>query len=265
MRCDTSGRAIIFDIGGVTFGNFYAHSGTDARSRSSRENFCAEVVPQLITNTRQAGCIGGDWNCITAKADATKNPEAKLSNSLKRVVNTFDMTDSFRTLHPKAKAYSRYYDDVRGNGASRIDRQYHWGDITIKDAQYLPLSFSDHHGLVVQVALPDHLERILCPKCRSSFRLKADVINDQLFQCCLSNAMLSWKRIQDFGLETLQWWELIVKPGIRKLAISRSRQMCKDKKDELNLLLVMQAHLNKKVKMGNFQLLGDLKSVHQLI
>jgi hypothetical protein len=117
----------------------------------------------------------------------------------------------------------------------------------------------------VQVALPDHLERILCPKGHPSFRLKADVINDQLFQCSLSNAMLSWKRIQAFGLDTLKWWELIVKPGIRKLAISRSRQMSKDKKDELNLLLVRQAHLNKRVKMGNLQRLGELKTVHQLI
>ena len=76
----------MFDFGSLTLGNFYAHSGTDAKSRSDRENFCAEVVPQLLTNTQHAGCIGGDWNCITAKADATANPEAKLSNSLKRVV-----------------------------------------------------------------------------------------------------------------------------------------------------------------------------------
>ena len=37
VRCDTSGRAIVFDIGDITLGNFYGHSGTDARSRASRE------------------------------------------------------------------------------------------------------------------------------------------------------------------------------------------------------------------------------------
>ena len=67
-------------------GNFYAHSGTDARSRSSRENFCAEVVPQLLMNIKSTGCIGGDWNCIIDKSDATALPEGKLSNCLKRVV-----------------------------------------------------------------------------------------------------------------------------------------------------------------------------------
>ena len=209
--------------------------------------------------------MGGDWNCIIAKADATVNPETKLSNTLKRVINTFEMADSFRTLHPKAKEYSRYYGDVRGHGASRIDRQYHWGGINIKEAKYLPLSFSDHHGLVVQVILPDHLDRILCPKGRLSFRLKPEVINDTQFQHSLSEAMLSWERIKSYGLDTMKWWELIVKPGIRKLAISRSRELSKAKKDELNLLLVRQAYLNKKVRLGNFQLLGELKTVHQLL
>ena len=114
VRCDTSGRAIVFDIGELTLGNFYGHSGTDARSRASREQFCAEVVPHLLTNTKYDGCIGGDWNCILDKRDATAHPESKLSNSLKRVLKTFDMHDSFRTLFPKEEAYSRYYSDARG-------------------------------------------------------------------------------------------------------------------------------------------------------
>ena len=243
----------------------YAHSGTDAKSRASRENFCAEVLPQLLTNARNIGCIGGDWNCILDKSDATTNPEAKVSNSLKRVVKTFELNDSFRTLYPKVKAYSRYYDDVRSQGASRIDRQYHWGNVTIKEAKYLPMSFSDHHGLVVQVLLPDPLGKILCPKGRPSFRLKGDVIGDTIFQDSLREAMLGWRRIQSFGMETLQWWEVVVKPGIRKLAGIRAKEMSKDRKSELNLLLVRQAYLNKKVKLGHLQKLGDLKAVHHQI
>ena len=45
IRCDTSGRAIMFDIGAVTFGNVYGHSGTDGLSRANRETFFAETVP----------------------------------------------------------------------------------------------------------------------------------------------------------------------------------------------------------------------------
>ena len=66
-------------------------------------------------------------------------------------------------------------------------------------------------------------------------------------------------------METLQCWEVIVKPGIVKLAKSRSKQITRERKGELNLLLVRQAYLNKKVKLGNFDLLGDLRTVHHQI
>ena len=36
LKYDTSGRALVFDIGDLTFGNFYGHSGTDAKSRAKR-------------------------------------------------------------------------------------------------------------------------------------------------------------------------------------------------------------------------------------
>ena len=96
LRCNTVGRAIVFDLDGLSLGNFYGHSGTDGISRASRENFYAEVVPQLLTSRRQRGCVGGDWNCIVDKADATVNPENKMSNCPKRVIQTFELKDSFR-------------------------------------------------------------------------------------------------------------------------------------------------------------------------
>ena len=95
--------------------------------------------------------------------------------------------------------------------------------------------------------------------------MKEEVILDKDFQSSLSEAMIGWQRIKSFGLETIQWWELIVKPGIRRLAMLRGRQLNKDSKETLNLLLVRQAYLNKKVKSGNFEALGELKAVHNLI
>ena len=82
VRCDTAGRALVFDLGGLTLGNFYGHSGTDAKSRANREQFFSEVMPQLLTSSRKVGCVGGDWNCIIDKADATDHQDAKMSNSL---------------------------------------------------------------------------------------------------------------------------------------------------------------------------------------
>ena len=53
IKLDTEGRAIVFDVGDITFGNFYGHSGTDGRSRNNREKFFSEVIPQLLTNKKQ--------------------------------------------------------------------------------------------------------------------------------------------------------------------------------------------------------------------
>ena len=51
VQCDTGGRGIVFDIGNISFGNFYPHSGTDGLSISDRENFCAATIPNLGTES----------------------------------------------------------------------------------------------------------------------------------------------------------------------------------------------------------------------
>ena len=56
-----------------------------------------------------------------------------------------------------------------------------------------------------------------------------------------------------------------MQPGIRKLAMQRGKLLNKINRETLNLLLVRQAYLNKKVKTGNSQMLGELIAVHQLI
>ena len=71
------------------------------------------------------GVCGGDFNCIVSKDDATRNPDSKLSPSLKRLVKTFSWQDSFRTLFPSSKTFSRYYgSETYGEGASCIDRYW---------------------------------------------------------------------------------------------------------------------------------------------
>ena len=80
--CDSEGRALLFDVGNLTFGNLYLQSGTDAKSHTNREHYSSAIIPSLLTHAKPSGCIGGDLNCITDKRDATKNPEAKISPCL---------------------------------------------------------------------------------------------------------------------------------------------------------------------------------------
>ena len=103
-----------------------------------------------------------------------------------------------------------YYENNRAEGATRIDRNYHYGEMRIVEAKYLPIAFSDHFSLV-----PKTLSRAVCPKSRSTFKLTPEVIRDPLFQERLEEVMLSYNRVREFqGSQTLgilRWWEMLVK------------------------------------------------------
>ena len=132
VKVDTNGRVIAFNIGNITFCNVYLPSGNDPLIRNSRENYAAEIIPQILINSKDMGCIGGDWNSIVENRDATKNASSKQSKSLKRLINNFSWVDSFRKLHPESQQFSRYYDHaLHGEGASRIDRMYHYGQLVV--------------------------------------------------------------------------------------------------------------------------------------
>ena len=73
--------------------------------------------------------------------------------------------------------------------------------------------------------------------------------------------MADWKEIKDLGLEVLQWWELVVKPGIKKLAMQRSKELNRESRGQLNLLLIQQAYLARKLQLGDFRRLAELRQV----
>ena len=262
---DSEGRVIIFDVGNLTFGNLYLPSGTNSKFRASREQYCAEIIPRLLIHSQTAGCIGGDLNCIVDKKDATNHQDAKISPSLQRLVKTFKWQDCFRDLYPNEQIFSRYYSNVRAEGATRIDRMYHWGEIKVKEAKYCSLAFSDHMAHVVSIILPEQMSRKLCPKSRPSYKIKAEIVKDSIFKERLRDSMANWLDIKSFGLDVIPWWEIIVKPGVKQLAIQRSKEINKDKRGEINLLFLRQSYLTKKLQMGDRGILGELRAVQGLI
>ena len=60
IKLDTQGRVIAFNIENITFCNVYLPSGSDPVMRNSRENYAAEIIPQILINAKDSGCIGGD-------------------------------------------------------------------------------------------------------------------------------------------------------------------------------------------------------------
>ena len=266
LKKDTEGRCIFFSIDELTLGNVYLHSGTDAVSRGGREKYCSEVLPQLLINRKEVGCVGGDWNSITDRNDCTRNPDSKMSPSLKHLIQVFDLKDSYRSLYPTQAAYSRYYSNDRtGEGASRIDRNYQWGGIRAVGAEYESIAFSDHFVHTVTLELSQDMSKIISPKTRPFFKTSPEVVMDKVFQDRLKIAMSSWQEILDRGLMILPWWELVVKPGVKKIALTRTKEMNRQKRGALNALLLQQSFLTKEIQGGQLHLLPDLKDVQSRI
>ena len=260
IKMDTKGRAIFFNINGMTLGNIYLPSGTDGISRAERENMCSETIPQLLVNRQANGSFGGDLNCVIDNRDCTHHPEAKQSPSLARLVRTFVLSDSFRAVHPSSNVYSRYYSAGGIIGASRLDRSYHWGDINTLEAFYVSVAFSDHFAYVTKITLPN-LENLLSPETRPLFKISPEVVNDNIFKLRLHSEMKEWQQVKDRGLSVMKWWELIVKPGIRRLAIQRSKEINKSKRSSLNCLLLKQSFHTKELQAGNIDNFVKLRQV----
>ena len=266
IKMDTNGRGIFFDISGMTFGNIYFPSGTDALSRSGRETFCSETLPRLLVNCKEVGIFGGDFNCITKAEDSTHNSEAKMSPSLRRLLPTFSMIDTYRYLFPDTSCYSRYYSRGGGEvGASRIDRSYLWGNATILESEYEAVAFSDHFAHIVKILPPDQIKFSVSPRSRPFFKTSPELVMDEVFKAWLQRDMIEWQEVLVKGLDILSWWEWIVKPGIRKLAIKRSKELKKLKRCRLNCLLLKQGYFTKELQSGNLDCLVQLRQIQSEI
>jgi hypothetical protein len=53
--------------------------------------------------------------------------------------------------------------------------------------------------------------------------------------------------VKELGLEVLLWWEEIYKPGVKKSAMQRRKELNWERRGELNQLMVRQAYLGKKL------------------
>ena len=98
------------------------------------------------------------------------------------------------------------------------------------EAEYTPVAFSDHLAHTVKVKVPVSLSRMGCPKSRPHFKVREEVARDREFQERVQESMKEWDAVRQEGLPVLSWWEIIVKPGIRKIAMERSKSIKTDKR-----------------------------------
>ena len=90
---------------------------------------------------------------------------------------------------------------------------------------FTAVAFSDHMGYIVKLSLPDNSSKFLSPKSRPFFKTSPEVVMDNTFKNRLEASLVDWLEIKERGLSVLKWWELVVKPCIRRLAITRTKEI----------------------------------------
>ena len=91
------------------------------------------------------------------------------------------------------------------------------------------MAFSDHLSYIVTLKVPSPLQKMLFPKSRPFFKTTPTIVKDKQFQARLAKHMKEWQEVKKFGVPVLTWWEVLVKPGIKKLAIERSKEVNREK------------------------------------
>ena len=184
---------------------------------SLMSTFKAELIKIAELKEKNDGIFGGDMNSIVEKKDSLNYPEQKMSKCFKKLINIYRMSDCYRQLYPHSKQFSRYYIWKGKEGATRIDRCYAWGNVRVTQAEYLAVSFSDHLAHIVTFDTPT----IQCrekSKRKSIYKIKHFLVDDEIFRQNIRTNFQDWLTIKD-GLSPTFWWDNVVKPGIKDIAL----------------------------------------------
>ena len=84
-------------------------------------------------------------------------------------------------------------------------------------------------------------------KGNSIYKIKHFIINDSIFQETVEKAFSEWIETKE-GLCPIFWWENVVKPGIKSLAIAREKEINKQRRMELEALQMKLSFYLKKVR-----------------
>ena len=160
-------------------------------------------------------------------------------------------------LYPNYKQFSRYYSSQERGGATRLDRIYISENEKIISSDYFSVPFSDHWGHWTQIKVNSNIFCKKLPKPKFSFKIKPKIVDDISFQNQVKVSISQWKLLRTKD-NILDWWELLVKPGIKNIAINRTREINKSSTGRLNFLYIKQLYYNKLFHQGNLSIYNKL-------
>jgi len=221
---DPDGRLISVDVGSFSFMTVYAPSGRGAAE--DRNDFLRRTIPAYASTSKLPLILVGDFNCVDELRDRTTQPNAQTRPSrlinlpLTEMTSGLELVDIWKKLKPSESGHTFFYP----NGSSRIDRIYSSRDVAdnITNVNLKPVSFSDHFSLECTLTCNSLPPRI--PKQHSLWKLNTTILVEEAFQLKIVDFINSCSKHPLRERSVADWWENHFKPGIKRIAISYSRQ-----------------------------------------
>ena len=217
VNCLTERRAQSIRVGGETYINVYAPSGSN--NKRERAEFFTELFPHLLhIGGGKLPVLAGDFNAVLSAADTTRNFAAKYCKVLDGLVTQMRYKDCFRQLYPAGTEYTFHRGALVAQ--SRLDRVYappHLSDRILSVCH--KAGTSDHCRVETVFSITTGQSR-RSPHGRSFWKLNTSVLDNEDFQVqfrtlyeCLTSLIDEY---DDHG----QWWEVIAKPSPSSARIS---------------------------------------------
>ena len=110
---------------------------------------------------------------------------------------------------------------------------------------------SDHMLLEATLELNINFRKLKMPKPKIPFKMRQEIIDDVDFQNEIKEKIDFWNFLRfQYSYDIVEWWELMVKPGIKDIAIEYTKNRNKSNMGYLNFLFMKQLHFSKKVREG---------------
>ena len=142
------GHSQLVTVGGLSF--LHVHAPNE---RTERNTFYLSLRPSISTSTPISPILVGDFNTCQHDLDTSSGLlfHGQRCPHLAAILNDFSYSDSFRTLHPTAKAFSFHRQSF---AFSRLDRAYLPPLLESRPrvARFIPTS-SDHHAYLLRLEM----------------------------------------------------------------------------------------------------------------
>lgn len=205
VRMLESSRGIAIDVFDYSIVNLYAPSGT--QHRAERHDFFVNELPKLLLG-RSEKIIGGDFNCIIDRSDASNPNYENICLPLKSLVHAMNLVDAWRM-----KSSDPGFTYFHSKGASRLDRFYirKASSPLLGSCTLHPTAFSDHRAITISIKMSNARH----PTIKGLWKLNNSILKDQEVQLLFARNWQSWGRQKCKFPSTIRWWSDYVKPRIQ--------------------------------------------------